>query len=134
MSASLSNTFDNARQTGAMDDRPGRMSVERPPRLDPAIIGAGAGALWGGFCYSVLWEGTPFTVDRPFVESVPGTLLLLPARLVLWAIHAAEVLAGRTFDLADATWIFGLGSCVAGLLLGVLIVLAVRGAAVLVRR
>jgi hypothetical protein len=110
------------------------MSVERPPRINPAVVGAGAGVLWGAFCYSVLWEGTPFAVDRPFVESVPGTLLLLPARLVLWAIHAAELLAGRTFLLADATWIFGLGACVAGLMLGVLIVLAARGVAVLLRR
>jgi hypothetical protein len=117
-----------------MDHRPERMSVECPPRLDPAIVGAGAGLLWGAFCYSVLWEGTPFAVDRPFVESVPGTLLLLPARLVLWAIRAAEVLAGRTFVLADATWIFGVGACLAGVALGVLIVLAARGAGVLLRR
>lgn len=117
-----------------MDQRPDGMSVERRPRANPAVVGAGAGLLWGAFCYSVLWEGTPFNVDRPFVESVLGTLLLLPARLVLWAIHAAELLAGRTFQLADSTWIFGVASCVAGLGLGVLIVLAVRGAAVLIRR
>ncbi|MGZ4113903.1 MAG: hypothetical protein ACXVQT_02350 [Actinomycetota bacterium] len=117
-----------------MDGHPDGMSVERRPRRNPAIAGAGAGLLWGAFCYSVLWEGTPFGVDRPFVESVLGTLLLLPGRLVLWAIRAAELLAGRTFQLADSTWIFGVASCVAGLGLGVLIVLAVRGAAVLLRR
>jgi hypothetical protein len=117
-----------------MDEHPGRISVERRPRANPAVAGAGGGLLWGAFCYSVLWEGTPFGVDRPFVESVLGTLLLLPARLVLWAIRAGELLAGRTFQLADSTWIFGAASCVAGLGLGVLIVLAVRGAAVLVRR
>ncbi len=110
------------------------MSVERPPRVNPAIVGAGAGLLWGAFCYSVLWEGTPFGVDRRFVESVLGTLLLLPARLVLWAIHYAELLAGRSFQLAGSTWIFGMASCIVGLALGLLIVLAVRGAAVLIRR
>jgi hypothetical protein len=117
-----------------MDERTGGMSVGRPPRPNPAIVGAGAGVLWGAFCYSVLWEGTPFTVDRPFVESAQGTLLLLPARLVLWGIHAAELLAGRSFQLADATWIFAVGSCAAGLALGVLAVFAARGVAVLLRR
>jgi hypothetical protein len=117
-----------------MDQHHGGMSVGPRPRANPAIVGAGAGLLWGAFCYSVLWEGTPFGVDRPFVESVLGTLLLLPARVVLWAIHAAELLAGRPFQLADSTWMFGVASCVAGLGLGVLIVLAIRGAAVLVRR
>ena len=121
-----------------MDEPPNgtrdRMSVERPARIEPAAVGAGLGVLWGAFCYSVLWNGTPFAVDRPFVESVVGTLLLLPARLVLWAIHAAESIAGRTFELAASTWVFAIGSAVAGLVLGLLIVFAVRGAAVLVRR
>jgi hypothetical protein len=117
-----------------MGERPSGMSVERPPRIHPAIVGAGAGVLWGAFSYSVLWEGTPVAVDRRFVESVGGTILLLPARLVLWAIQAAELLAGRTFALADSTWIFGAGSFLTGLALGVLVVLAIRGVAVLVRR
>lgn len=64
------------------------------------------GALWGLAGYGVLWEGAPVTVSRPFVESALGTLLLLPPRLVIWAILGAERLAGRTFDLADShAWI-----------------------------
>jgi hypothetical protein len=117
-----------------MHESPGRMSVERPPRMSPAAVAAGLGALWGAFSYSVLWNGTPFAVDRPFVESARGTVVLLPSRLVLWTIHAAETIAGRTFELADSTWVFAIGSAVAGLLLGLLIVFAVRGAALLVSR
>jgi len=109
------------------------ISVERPPRPHPGSVAAGAGLLWGAFCYSVLWEGTPVEVDRAFVESVGGTLILLPARIVLWAIHALEVVAGRTFQLAGSTWIFAVATCAVGLALGVLAVLAVRGALVLVR-
>jgi hypothetical protein len=134
MNASLSDTLDNAGDCDAMDDRREPLSVERPPRMHPAIVAAGAGLLWGAFCYSVLWEGTPFEVDRRFFESVVGTLLLLPARLVLWAVHALELLGGRTFDLSRATWVFAVASGATGLVLGVLIVLAVRGAATLVRR
>jgi hypothetical protein len=102
--------------------------------MRPETLGAGAGLLWGVFCYSVLWEGTPFAVDRRFVESVGGTLLLLPARLVLWGVRAAEVTADRTFDLSTSSWILGLATAIVGLLTGVLIVFAARGAASLVRR
>jgi hypothetical protein len=117
-----------------MDERPSSAGIERPPRMRPATIGAGVGLLWGAFCYSVLWEGSPFAVDLRFVESVGGTLLLLPARLVLWAIRGVEVVTGRTFDLSASTWLLGVATAAAGLLTGVLIVLAVRGAASLVRR
>lgn len=134
MSASLSNALPNARQTVPVDERPAPTGIEQPPRMRPATLGAGAGLLWGAFCYSVLWDGTPFEVDRRFVESAGGTLLLLPARLVLWGVRAAEILRGRTFDLSGSTWILGAATAAAGLLTGVLIVLAVRGAATLVRR
>jgi hypothetical protein len=134
MSASLSNALANARHTVPMDERPPPAGIEQPPRMRPETIGAGAGMLWGAFCYSVLWEGTPFGVDLRFVESVGGTLLLLPARLVLWAVRAAEILTGRTFDLSSSTWILGVATAAVGLSTGVLVVLAVRGAASLLRR
>jgi hypothetical protein len=117
-----------------MDDRPSPTGIEQPPRMRPETLGAAAGLLWGAFCFSVLWEGTPFGVDLRFVESVGGSLLLLPARLVLWGVRAAEVGAGRTFELSDSTWILAVLTAVTGLLVGVLVVLAVRGAASLARR
>lgn len=62
---------------------------------------AGIGAFWGLGCYGVLWEGVPVVVGRPFVESIVGTLVLLPARALLAAIHLGESLSGRTLLLGD---------------------------------
>ena len=117
-----------------MDERTDDVTVGRPPRPRPATIAAGAGVLWGSFCYSVLWEGTPFEVDRRFFESIAGALFLLPARLVLWSVHAIESASDRTFDLSRSTWIFAAASALAGLLLGVLVLLATRGVLAIVRR
>lgn len=117
-----------------MDERPQPTGIAPPPRMRPETIGAAAGLLWGAFCFSVLWEGTPFAVDLRFVESVGGSLLLLPARLVLWGVRAAETATGRTFELADSTWILGAATAVTGLSIGVLAVVAVRGAASLAHR
>jgi hypothetical protein len=100
----------------------------------PTSIAAGVGVLWGAFSYSVLWEGTPFAVDRAFVSSVPGTLVLLPARILLWAVHLAEELAGRPFELSRSTWILAVGAAAAGLAIGLLIGLAIGAAARLARR
>ena len=37
---------------------------------------------------------------------MPGTLLLLPVRLVLWGIHGVERAVARTFDFsANSGWI-----------------------------
>jgi hypothetical protein len=108
--------------------------LERPPRVRPTTVAAGIGLLWGAFSYSVLWEGTPIAADRAFVTSARGTLVLLPARIVLWGVHLAEELAGRVFELSRSTWIFGVAAAAIGLVLGMLIGLAVRGAARLVRR
>lgn len=62
---------------------------------------AGIGAFWGLGCYGVLWEGIPVVVGRTFVESVVGTIVLLPARALLAAIHLGESLSGRTLLLGD---------------------------------
>ena len=86
------------------------------------------GALWGLAGYGVLWEGAPVTVSRPFVESAPGTLALLPSRVVIWAILAAERIAGRSFDLADAhAWIAPAAAAV-GALIGAATAAAARAA------
>jgi hypothetical protein len=96
------------------------------PRLSGVGVAVGAGGLWGVLCYSVLWEGRPFGVDRPFVESVFGTLLLLPARLVLWVIRWIELLTERTFDLSrNHLWI-GLVTSAVGAVLALLVFLAAR--------
>jgi hypothetical protein len=99
----------------------------------PTPIAAGLGVLWGAFSYSVLWEGTPFAVDRAFVRSFRGTLVLLPARILLWAVHLAEELAGRPFELSRSTWILAAGASAAGLVIGLLIGLLI-GAAVRLAR
>jgi len=90
-----------------------------------------AGAIWGLGGYALLWGHTPIVIHRAFVESLPGTLLLLPVRLVLWAIHGLERAAGRPFDLVDNNWWIGVAAAVVGsgvfLVCGWLAVRAVRG-------
>jgi hypothetical protein len=84
-------------ERGLRDDLPGFSWV---------TASAGIGTIWGLVGYTILWEGEPVQVDRAFVESVAGILLLLPVRLVIWSIHLAEELAGRTFDLSRSyLWI-----------------------------
>jgi hypothetical protein len=117
-----------------MDEHAGPTGIEQPPRPHPAWVAAGVGLLWGAFAYSVLWEGTPFAVDRRFVESVRGTLVLLPARIALWGVHAAELLAGRTFELSRSTWILAIAAAAAGLATVLLVVTAVRALVRLARR
>jgi hypothetical protein len=94
------------------------------PRVSGILVATGLGALWGAMCYSVLWDGTPFLVDRAYVESILGTLVLLPARLVLWAIRGLELALGRTFDFSDNhLWIGFVSSAIGALLaLGVFLV------------
>ncbi|MFM7719319.1 MAG: hypothetical protein ACKO8G_07550 [Actinomycetota bacterium] len=75
-------------------------------RRSPVAAAAGVGGLWGLAGYGILWEGVPVTVSRPFVESVVGTIVLLPSRLVLWGILLAERVAGGPFELSgDHGWI-----------------------------
>ena len=96
------------------------------PRVSGIGIATGVGGLWGAMCYSVLWEGTPFEVDRAFVQSLPGTLVLLPARLVLWSIRWIERLTDYTFDFSrNHLWI-GLVTSIVGAALAVTAFLLVR--------
>lgn len=120
-------------QTGTMDDRPteARTSASSadqpglPLRREPtASAPAAIGVLWGLAGYAILWEGVPIEVSRPFVESVPGTLALLPARIVIWGILAVEGLVGRTFDLSTSyTWIAP-AAAATGALIAVVLTLA----------
>jgi hypothetical protein len=93
---------------------------EVPPRLTAAGLATGLGAVWGLLGYAILWEGVPVGVDRPFVQSLGGTLALLPVRAVLWGIRRAEVFAGRTFDLSGNHWWIAptAGAVGAGILVG----------------
>lgn len=77
------------------------------PRFPPLLVAASLGALWGAMGYAILWGLTPITVSRQFVLSFQGTLALLPVRLVLWSIKAAEGLAGRHFHFPDFNWWIG---------------------------
>ena len=88
---------------------PGLVLEEREatPHVSPVGVAASAGLLWGLLGYAILWEGEPVTVQRPFVQSAAGTLALLPIRIVLWSIHLAESLAGRSFDLSSNHWWLG---------------------------
>ena len=72
----------------------------RPVGVRPAVVAAAIGAAWGIVGYTLLWGLTPVVVHRAFVVSVPGTLLLLPVRLVLWGIHLVEEVAAEPFDFS----------------------------------
>ncbi len=109
-----------------MSDEPRHGLRDEYPRVSGALVAVGLGALWGAICYSVLWDGTPVVVDRAFVESALGTLALLPARLVLWAIRGLELALDRTFDFADNHVWIGFVSSAIGALLALVVYLLVR--------
>jgi hypothetical protein len=92
---------------------------DRIPRPSVVTIAAAVGSAWGLLCYSILWEGEPVQVQRPFVDSIVGAVALLPVRVVLWAIHLAEDLAGRTFALsANHRWIAFAAAAIGALIVG----------------
>ena len=74
----------------------------------------------------MLWGFTPLVVQRAFVVSPIGTLLLLPARSVLWLIHRAESLAGRSFEFSDNHWWIGLAAGLVGAGIVTILALLVR--------
>lgn len=78
------------------------------------MVAVAVGAGWGFASYLLLWGYTPFVVHRSFVVSVVGTVLLLPVRIVLWAIHELERSAGRPFDLSENNWWIGVVAAVLG--------------------
>lgn len=109
------------------------MSEEYPsiPRVHPVMAAMAAGALWGALGYAVLWGLSPIVVGRRFVASLLGTVVFLPVRLVLWALRAAESLAGRPFELADTNWWIGVTAAVVGAVIAVAATIAARA---LIRR
>lgn len=117
--------------------QPGRTEGLRDeyPRAASGLATMGAiGAAWGFFGYTVLWQGVPFGVNRRFVESVVGTLVLFPVRTVLWGVHIGERLAGRSFDFADDNWWIGVVAAAIGAVIVVLAFVVVRTAARALRR
>ena len=118
---------------GAHPERTEGLRDEYPRASGPATM-AGIGAVWGFFGYTVLWQGVPFGVNRRFVESVVGTLVLLPVRTVLWGVHIGERFAGRSFDFADDNWWIGVAAALVGGAIVVLAFVVVRRAARALRR
>lgn len=123
------------RQTGGVGDegedggaQPGRDEglKDEYPRASGLATTAGAGALWGFLGYTVLWQGIPFGVNRRFVESVVGTLVLVPVRTVLWGVHIGERMAGRPFDFADDNWWIGVAAALVGGAMGSLAFTVIR--------
>jgi hypothetical protein len=116
---------DEGEDGGAQAGR-GEGLKDEYPRASGLAATAGAGAAWGFLGYTVLWQGVPFGVNRRFVESVVGTLVLFPVRTVLWGVHLGELMAGRTFDFADDNWWIGVAAAVVGGAIGSLAFIAVR--------
>jgi hypothetical protein len=106
----------------------GLVLEDEHPRLSVLGVVASLGALWGLVGYAVLWEGVPVTVQRPFVESVPGTVALLPVKSVLWGIRLAETLEHRTFELSDNHWWIAVVAGLVGTAIAVVVGLALRAA------
>lgn len=100
----------------------------------PLVAGAGSGLVWGVAAYALLWGHTSIVVHRSFVVSPIGTILLLPVRVVLWAIRAAEGVAGRPFDLSTNHWWIGLAAGITGAIIAAVAAWTVATLAVAVRR
>jgi hypothetical protein len=110
---------------GARPDR-GEGLRDEYPRVSGLAASAATGALWGFLGYTMLWQGVPFGVNRRFVESVAGTLVLLPVRTVLWGVHLGERMADRPFDFADDNWWIGVAAAVVGGTIGALAFILIR--------
>ena len=104
----------------------GRGIRDDVPGFSWVAASAGLGGFWGLVGYTILWEGEPVQVNRAFVESAAGTLVLLPVRLVIWSIHLAEELAGRTFDLSRSYLWIGFVASIIGAALAVTAILLAR--------
>lgn len=118
---------------GTQPDR-GEGLRDEYPQASGLAASAATGALWGFLGYTVLWQGVPFGVNRRFVESVAGTLVLLPVRTVLWGVHLGERMAGRPFDFADDNWWIGVAAALVGGAIAVLAFVAIRSVARGLRR
>ena len=111
------------------DSSPGLERVLRRdvPGFSGAAVSAGIGGFWGLVGYTILWEGVPAQVDRAFVDSIVGLILLLPVRLVIWSIHVAEEFAGRSFDLSRTYLWIGFAASALGAAIACVAFLLARG-------
>jgi hypothetical protein len=101
---------------------------ERGPR-SPILVAGALGAAWGFAGYVLLWGYTPIVIQRPFVLSAIGTVLLLPVRIVLWAIHGLERAAEHSFDFSANNWWIGVAAAAVGAILWGSAILIVRAVA-----
>jgi hypothetical protein len=86
----------------------------RALRWTPLLVGAA----WGYASYLVLWGYTPIVVTERFVVSLPGLFLLLPARVVLEAIHFVERnVVHHPFDFSNTNGWIGYAAALAGALI-----------------
>jgi hypothetical protein len=93
------------------------------------------GGLWGAATYEVLWGYTSIVVTRRFVDSVAGLATLLPARIVLYAIHVVEDrIAGHPFAISTVDRWIGWVITAVGAGLVVTTFLLVRASLLVVRR
>ena len=94
------------------------------------------GAAWGLASYLVLWGYTPIVVTERFVESLPGLLLLLPARAVLESIHFVEQrIVHHPFDFSTHnSWIGYVSAMTGAAILALAWVLATAPARLRARR
>jgi hypothetical protein len=99
----------------------------------PILVAAALGAAWGFAGYVLLWGYTPIVIQRPFVLSAIGTVLLLPVRIVLWAVHGLERAASHPFDFAENNWWIGVAAAIVGAAMVALVTWVVR-AVILARR
>lgn len=83
------------------------------------------GAIWGLVGYALLWGHTPLVIHPTFVQSILGTIVLFPVRVVLWSIHGIERAAGRPFDFSDNHWWIGAAASAAGAVIVVAVAWAV---------
>jgi len=137
--SSLPDNATNLNETGDVAPQPdsrrppdSSAGLERALRRDvPGSSGvaasAGIGGFWGLVGYTILWEGVPVQVDRAFVDSIVGLVLLLPVRLVIWSIHVAEELAGRPFDLSRTYLWIGFAASAIGAAIASVAFLVARG-------
>jgi hypothetical protein len=97
------------------------------PRVPGVVVAASLGAAWGLAGYALLWGFTSITIQRSFVVSPVGTVLLLPVRAVLATIRLIEErLVGRPFELGDAHGWIGLAAAAVGAALAMTGFLAIR--------
>lgn len=109
------------------------MSESAARARSPILVAAAIGAAWGFAGYVLLWGYTPIVIQRPFVLSAIGTIVLLPVRIVLWAIHGLERAVEHPFDFSTNNWWIGVAAAIVAASMVALVIWVVR-AVILTRR